>query len=336
MTRISIGDMAQGYVLRHQNSQLKTDMNRLVQELASGRTADPARHLSGSYSHLADIERRLALLEGYGAAAAEAGVLTSSMQNALETFQSLATELGSAAISAAGAHLPEAVATAGVQARGDFARMLSTLNTSVAGRSLFSGTAVDQPALATSDVFLADLRLVLAGETTLAGVQAAMDTWFDTPAGGFETTGYIGGADFLQPITVVEGETLSLDLRADDPALRTMLKHAAMAALATDVTLGFDPLLQQGMMAAAGEGLTFNQTGLVQVRADLGYAEQRVEEARSRISSERTSFQIARTDLLAVDPFETATALEDVQFQLESLYTMTVRLSRLSLTEFLR
>jgi flagellar hook-associated protein 3 FlgL len=43
----------------------------------------------------------------------------------------------------------------------------------------------------------------------------------------------------------------------------------------------------------------------------------------------------AKTGLLEIDPFEAATKLEEVQFQLQSLYSVTVRMSQLSLVKFL-
>ncbi len=336
MTRVSIGDMAQSFMLRHQNTRLKSHMNTLVQELASGRTADVTRHLSGSYSYLADIERNLTTLDGYATATGEAKVLTGAMQESLNVFQTLATDLGLAAMSSASSYLPEAVQSTSFRAVGDLGRMIAAINTNVAGRALFSGAAVDRPPLASANVMLDDLRITLAGQTTLTGVEAAMDTWFDTIGGGFETLGYTGGTTSLSPITVGEGETLDLDLRGDNTAIRSLLKAAAMAALASDDTLGFDIDLQAEILQSAGESLALDQTELVQIRADLGYAEARVEDTKARISAEQVSFQIARTELLAVDPFETATELEDVQFQLESLYAVTVRLSRLSLVDYLR
>ena len=179
------------------------------------------------------------------------------------------------------------------------------------------------------------LRTEVAGETTLAGVQAVFDTWFG-PGGDFEMIGYTGDTKDLSAFALGNGESVDLALRGDDASVRVLLKNAAMAALASDTSLGFDQTLQSEIVVAAGEGLAFQQNGLTEIRADLGYAQSRIEESATRIAAERTSFQMARTELLSVDPYETVTRLEDVQFQLEGLYTVTARLSRLSLTDYLR
>ena len=41
-------------------------------------------------------------------------------------------------------------------------------------------------------------------------------------------------------------------------------------------------------------------------------------------------------EIVAADPYQTAVDLEAAQLQLESLFTITARLSRLTLTEFIR
>lgn len=334
MTSITIGDLAQSFMLRQQNTDLKSRMNQLSQELASGRTADVARHLSGSYSYLADVERNLTLLDTYDAATGEAILFTSTMQDVLERFQGLATDLGSAALTAAGSFLDEAVVSASTRATEDLESMVNALNSTVAGRSIFSGIDSDTAPLVSSTEILDELRTALTGQTDMAGIEGALDTWFG-PGGGYETVAYQGSDTSLRPFVLGEGETVDLDLRADDDAFRVLLRSAAMAALAADPTLGFDSDLQAEMMKTAGEGLSFQQEGIVQIRADLGYAQTRAEESSARIVSERAGYLIAQSELLAVDPYETATKLEDVQFQLESLYALTVKLSRLSLTDYL-
>jgi flagellar hook-associated protein 3 FlgL len=88
----------------------------------------------------------------------------------------------------------------------------------------------------------------------------------------------------------------------------------------------------------AGRGADLLLSGLqplIAVRADLGVTEARIEEARVANAAETTSLAQARNGLVAADPFEAATALEAVTTQLETLYALTARVSRLSLTNYL-
>lgn len=335
MPLYSIGDLASSFMLRRQNVQLNTALARLTQEMASGVAADIPRHLQGNYSYLGDLERNLRVNDGFATAAREAAVFTGAMQTALDRVQSVTTALSADLILSGNTNLPEAMQTVSHAAHGELGALLSTLNTNVAGRALFSGVATDTLSFASAGTFIDELKTAMAGEVTLSGILSAVDSWFDTPGGGFETNGYLGSGSALAPFLVGEGESVDLDLRGDSQAIRDVLKNTAIAALAADADLAYPGYLQAELLVAAGENLMTSQGHLSQIRADLGYAEARVEESRTRLSAEHTSLEMARGELLGVDLYETATRLENVQFQLESLYTATARLSQLSLVEYL-
>lgn len=334
MALYSLGDMASHFMLRRQNVRMNAELGQLTQEMSSGQTADIPRHLKGNYSYLGDIERKLRVIEGYDTAAKEASVLTAAMQSALEKVQKSTTALSADLILSGNTNLPQGMQVASTNAKGELRALLSALNTNVAGRSLFSGVATDTTTFASSSSFLSELKGAVAGEVTLNGILGAIDNWFDAPGGGFETAGYLGAMTDLPPLLVGEGETVGLTLRGDDQVIRELLKNTAIAALAADPDLGYSTLLQSSMLVSAGENLLTSQGALSAVRGDLGYAESRLEESKSRISAERTSFEMSRNELLGVDLYETATRLEAAQFQLESLYTATARLSQLSLVGY--
>lgn len=335
MTQVSIGDLAQSYVLRRQNTLLKQEMGKLSMELSSGRTSDVASHLSGDYSHLADIERGLRVLRGFDTSATEAAQFTSAMQSALGHVQDVSSSLSNALFTSSSGYLETPINSAAHAAETDMQTLVSTLNSSLAGRSLFSGVATDRSAMASADDIMAELRTAIAGAATSSDVITIVTDWFDAPGGGFETMGYTGSTTGMSPFPMGDGQSVDLDLRADNTAIRAALKFTAIAALSAEDSLGFDLDSKKQMQIHAGEGLLTAQDGLTAIRADLGYAEERIDDNVARIASEKTSLEYARGELLGVDPYETATRLEDVQFQLESLYTITVRLSRLSLVEYM-
>ncbi len=335
MTQVSIGDLAQSFVLRRQNTMLKEEMGKLSLELSSGRTSDVASHLSGDYSHLADIERGLRVLQGFDTAATEAQHFTGAMQLALGHVQDTTSDLAASLISTSSGYIETAINSAARSAEADMQAIVATLNTNVAGRSLFSGVATDRSALVSADDIMADLRVAISGAVTSSDVIAAVTDWFEAPGGGFETLGYNGSTTGMSPFPMGDGQSVDLDLRADNEEIRNALKYTAIAALSAEASLSFSMDAKKQLQVYAGEGLLTTQDGLTGIRADLGYAEERIDDNVARIASEKTSLEYARGELLGVDPYETATRLEDVQFQLESLYTITVRLSRLSLVEYM-
>jgi flagellar hook-associated protein 3 FlgL len=95
--------------------------------------------------------------------------------------------------------------------------------------------------------------------------------------------------------------------------------------------------VERGRLAQqAGQQLVSTEDARTTLRARIGTVEAQIEAARTRNSAEETSLGILRSDLGSVDPYEAATRLQAVQSQLESLYLVTARVSRLSLTEYLR
>lgn len=335
MSMLSIGDLAQSFLLRRQNLALKEQMNSLTLELASGRKSDVSRAVSGDFSYLSDIERSIHVLEGYSFAITEAAGFTQTMQDAFERVQDLTSELGSRLMSSSASNIASVLAVTSGTARQDMGTLIAALNTDLAGRSLFAGAATDTSPLASADIILDELKLAVAGETTISGFLGKIDDWFSTPGGGFETTAYQGSAAGLAPFQLSENDSVQFSMKADSTEIRNLLRSAAIGALSTDETLGFSTSLQFQLQQEAGESLLSAQDGLTKIRADLGYVQERIDEAQARNATASSSLEQARTDLLAADPYETATRLENTQFQLESLYTLTVRISHMTLMDYM-
>ena len=336
MSLISLGDLAQSLMLRQHNAQIRQEVNRLSEEVATGRAADISTHLGGDFDFLAEVERGLGLNQGYSTSVSEVGILASAMQTALGQIQDISSNLSRTLLETNSGGLASTQSTAATMAVDTFSRIVHALNSQSTGRSLFSGNAPDRQALATSDAIAAALRGAISGETTAQGVLDALDLWFDAPAGGFQTIAYLGSTDGFAPYRLDRNGTVDLNVRADDPVLRATLKHSAIAFLASEPNSHLPDAVRKDLLRQAANGLLDSQDGLAGLRADLGFAEARIEEGRVRLSSERTSLEIARSTLLSVDMYEKASLLETAQSQLESLYAVTVRLSRLSLSEFMR
>lgn len=334
MSVSSWGDLSQGYMLRNRSASLKQDIQRLTAELTSGQVSNVRGQLSGNYSFLTDVERKVAVLGDYGTATKEATHFTGAMQNALDNFSTLAQQLSSSFLNAnIGASGPTITAVA-TEARGALDGMVSTLNGSFAGRALFAGNATDQTALVDSDALLSDLRAALVGATTPADMMALADAWFADP-GGFATSAYQGGNEPLSNFALSAKDSISLDVRATDPEFTSALRSAAVASLAADPAFGLSKADQANLFSLAGQEMLGAQDGITGLQARVGFAEARIDTIASRNAAEITSLTIARNALLEADPYKTVTQLEEVQFQLQSLYSVTVRMSQLSLVNYL-
>lgn len=335
MGYLTLGDMAQHYALRRQNVQLKQDLHRYTAEVTTGRTQDITGAVGGDYSYLADIERSLRVLDGYEIALDEAVGYTDAVQQSFDYVQEMSSDLSGDLLMVSASTLDTAITALASNAQSKFESTISTMNTNLAGRSLFAGTAVDHPAMGASDAIVADIKAAVAGLTSIGDVETALDDWFYTPGGGFDTVAYQGDAAHMSPLQLGDNETVSFEFRADAQEMRDILRHTAMAMIAGDETMSLSTNTRRAMMEAAGSGLLTAQEGLTEVRADLGYVQERVDDTKARYAMSKSGLEMAKNELISVDQYESATRLQNVQHQLESLYTMTVRLSKLSLMDYL-
>lgn len=158
MNSYGLGDLAQTFLLQRRGADIKTDVARLTEELASGQVSDTKSILSGNVAYLTDIESDLRSLSAYKVAGTEAAQFATSVQSALGRIdagvEQLSTNLLSVAASASGPVLDHM----SKDAESELQSLVSTLNTSSAGRSIFSGAATERPALSNADEILNDLR----------------------------------------------------------------------------------------------------------------------------------------------------------------------------------
>lgn len=332
MPLVSFGDLAQSNLLRQQGAAAKARIAQLSQELTQGRASDTARHVQGDLGPLLAVDSSLARLTGYEALTRETGLFAAAMQTGLSNIATLSLDAGNGLITASGTASTAHVRAASIAATSALGSVLTTLNARFGDRSLFAGEATASPAIGSFDTLMSALEGAVAGLTSAADVAQALDDWFAAPD-GFGTF-YQGGAP-LSALPIAEGETVAITVTAADPALRDTLKSLAMASLISRGSFEATPGLAHDIARRAGEALLTGETDRSYLAAGLGAAEARIAEATTRNSAETTALQIARAGLVAVDPYDTATRLQDSEAQLQMVFTLTARLSRLNLTDYL-
>jgi flagellar hook-associated protein 3 FlgL len=325
MTNLTIGDLAMTFQSRASQHRIKSDMLRLGTELTSGVTSDLRAATGGNLGALANVEHQLGTLAAFRVAASEAATFTGAVQRALETVQETSSTLG-----------PALLQVAATDAKARFATVISVLNTQVADRSILAGAQGSGAALAGAETMIAAIQAAVATETTADGIEAAVVAWFDDPGGGFETGGYLGSTSDIAPFRIGPHEQASIGMTAGDPAFRDLFKGYAMAALVADGALSTDHDERVALLDKAATRILTSDKSMAEQRAAIGTLEARIDTATARNSAETGALELARNDIVAIDPFRTATDLQAVQTQLETLYALTARLSRLSLTEYLR
>ncbi len=330
----SVGDMAQQFLSQRAGGAIKSDLSRLSNSLSSGRVADIPRHLNGETARFTGITHKLAQIEGFRLVGRETGQMLDGIQTVLNRVNSARSELAGQLLLVSDSSTSAQVDDSARLAKGAFDTIVSALNTRLADRALLSGRAVDATPLLAADAILADLQAAIGADRSVAGISAAVTAWFDDPAGGFATTGYMGDNGATLKRQVSEDQRIDVSARADDPAIRETLKAVALAAVAADLPgLGGEAKLR--LVQTSGALLFEAASQIVAMQSRIGSAQAVLAETQTEMTAQETGLQMAVNDLISVDPFDTATRLQSVQLQLETHYSVVGRLSQLSLLRFI-
>jgi flagellar hook-associated protein 3 FlgL len=333
MTRISVGDASLTNILARQGANLRAEVNRAAQEVTTGHPADLPQVLRGDVSPLLAIDASLTRLQGFKTTTQDVALQTAAQQTAITGLSSLASGITTTLLGAPDFQTQAQLSTVAADARGRLESAVGLLNTQAAGRAIFSGMATGTVPLGSADDLLAALETAATGATTAGGVAAAVVSWFADPLG---FGAYYQGGAALADVPIAPGEAAEQPTTATDPAIRDTLASFAMVALLDRGLLAGNPTERALLAQRAGQGLLTSEDARITLSARIGAVEAQVEAARSRNGAEETALGILRSDIGSVDPYEAATRLENAQSQLESLYLVTARVSRLSLVEFLR
>jgi flagellar hook-associated protein 3 FlgL len=333
MTRISVGDASLTNILARQGAELRSQVNRASQEVTTGRPADLARTLRGDVSPLLGIDASLARLQSFQTTTQDAALLAAAQQSAIGGLSSLAKGITTTLLGARDFQTQAQISSTAADMRGRLESAVGLLNAQAADRAVFSGAMTDRVPLGSADDLLAALETAAVGATSSDAVAAAVVNWFADPLG--YGSFYRGGAA-LSDAPIAPGEAADLSTTAMDPAIRDTLAAFAMAALLDRGMLAGNHGERARLAERSGQELLTTEDARITLAARIGAVEAQVEAARTRNGAEETALGILRSEIGSVDPYEAATRLESARSQLEALYLVTARVSRLSLVEFLR
>jgi flagellar hook-associated protein 3 FlgL len=222
------------------------------------------------------------------------------------------------------------------EARANLSSVLSSLQAKQGTRNLFSGNAPDAPPFASAETLLNDVRAIITTAGNPSDITTALDTYFDSPTGGFQSSFYTGGTGNPPPMQIGDGGVIDFELRGDNQSIKDTLR--GLAVMATAESSGFEvgsaeysEIFSDGISA-----VTKGTSGFIALEGNLGIFSEILEKASDRNNFEALSLNAAYQSLVGRDQFEAAAELKQLEVQLESSYIITSRLSDLSLTNYLR
>ena len=331
----TIGDRSQMFRSMQDGHRLKSNLNQLSHELSTGKAEDLASHLSGRTYQVMAIDQDIRRIESHIDLNTGLSLMLDGQQQALS---SVTDRLEESAARLVGLHSDSNDAqfkAGGLAAQNAFEDIVGRLNGSSAGRKLFGGTAVDRSPLASADTILSALETVIAGQNDPVVIESMIEDWFADDVNGFGLIAYDGAIGPSASARIGRSSQTIDAARADDMAIRDALASVAIAALADRPALGLSRASKAELMRRSGERAFGAASGVNAVAARIGESQALIETQNVRLMAERTTLSQSRNDRTLVDPFETATRLQDAQRSLEIHYAATAKLSRLSLANFL-
>lgn len=331
-------EMARMQAFQRRAGSIQQALDTTSKELSTGIRSDFHEATGGNLGKLHGIERSLARLSAYSQNLTMAEQRLDGMQNSLGRIQGSLAELSVDMVSASGvSDYPGSMALA-EGARLDFVNAVSALNNQFNGQTLFGGAKLDGTALAAGATILAELDALVAADATAADVIATVEAYFaKTPtAGAFYTNGYVGSTEDMGSVDIGENNRIDFTVRADDDEIVATLQGLALAAVIAGGALDGDAQEQMDVIAESGAQLLQANEDMLDYMNALGVIQEHVETSRAQNRSQTDVLELARVDLISADPTETATYFQALEAQLETVYTVTARLSNLNFTNYMR
>lgn len=317
-------------------AELRARADTAREEAVTGRLADPARAAGGRVAEILALEQALGETAQHREIIDLAAARAAAIQGSLGALRELAVDIATGGQTALESHLDAAHPPVSVAARQALEAAVSALNVSFGGRALFAGNAGDGNAVAgAADIMAAALPRIEAAPTA-GQAYADLDVAFTAAGGLYDATVYVGGSGDAPASEVAPGERLAYAARADEPAVRALLRDLVALAAAFDPANAIPEAERRGLAERAIAGLRGNVEGLAAISARVGSAEKRLAAVGARHQAAEAGLTVAHRQLAGRDQFEAASELGGIEAQLETAYLTTARLARLSLANFLR
>ena len=306
-------------------SGLRSRIEALAEESTTGLQSDMVTHLKGRVDQALVGEQALNDNAEEQSRLGLRSVRLSLVDSSLTSVRELSAGLQVSMLSAIGAGELEAQNLVSSQAQTALDDVVSRLSARNGERFLFSGDATATPPFADTSVLINDLRAIAAGATDAADFAAQVETYFDDPAGGFQTNFYQGAQSASDPDSVV----------ANQPEFKELIQGLAILSLAHSAdglafAAGGSPAMDQAL-----ERLERGRTNIVNTQAAVGMRRESIADEQALLQREQTLLNQAFTDLVGKDQFEAAAQLRELEANLEASYLLTTRLSNLTLLNFL-
>lgn len=307
-------------------SELRERTKVVAQEAVTGRQADLTKHLRGNIGQAMLGQKALDDINTQRGVLSLRASRLDMVQMSLGHIHDRAAGLDTRMLTAIGNGDSVGRDLAARDAGTALSDVFISLNVRYGDRYLFSGDATATPPLGTPAALLADIRQIAMTAADQADFEAQLDTYFNDPAGGWQTSIYAGTPGASDP----DGVT------GADPAITELVAGLAVLALSgSDDGLTLftqNPGIVEGGALRIGSG----RVAVTHLRSELGVTQEQIASWQRNLDTEETVLTAVFNDLTGRDQYQAASELKLLEASLEASYMLTSRLSGLTLLNYLR
>lgn len=334
MISSQIGDLYRFSRSAQQTNLIKSDLFRLATELSSGKKSDLARSLGMNAETAKAHRHQIDRIDSYLQNSRIADTRLSTIQASLDRIAQIQSSQNSRLALNIDTLDDTQVSIVASASKTGFADAVSALFARAGNVAVFSGTKTDQASVPPAHEILDNLKATLALPASATSLASQVEAYFESGTGGFETQDYRGGPISTSGFAIAEGKQITTPVSALSPAIRQTLTGLALASIASDDTITPEIADKKAILTAARNKLA-DTAPLTALQSSIGAIQERVSETSAQQTAQRTALSMHLNTLTQADPFETAGRLQEVQLQLETHFTVSSRLSRLSLVNYL-
>lgn len=322
---------------RDHSVETRTRLDVLTAELSSGRKSDLGRAVASDFSRVSRIAHHLRTYDARNAALSGGAVWLEVAQTSMGKVQAAGDVLAAMIPAALTPSGTTSIANLAVAARSALADMGAALNVSLAGRPIFANGDPGAGKPLDIDRLMAETGALAAAAGDLPSLLQAFDDYFaPTPSTGIEANAIRPYTAEAVSIPIGDGGSFDIPVSLADQGIRDILKQAALVAALTQTGFPIDEVDRARLAIELPVRTATAADGITAVRSRIGGVEERVERIAMQLGEERTRIESRQAEVIASDPFETASRLQGEMTRLETIFAVTARRARLRLTDYIR
>jgi len=329
---------------RYAVADLQAKITKAETEVSTNQLADPVGSLGGQVGLYEALEQQSASLDNIQSS-------NSIIQSRLSTSQNALTQIASDAQTFVNAVLTAQssgdVSTLPAQAQSLLASLTSLLNSTAGGAYVFGGVNSTVKPMAdyaqsaqgaTAAAFSAAFSMPQSSPQVNTIPAAAMQTFLTGAfAGLFQgaswSNNWSQASSTRTSALISQGQVVETSVTANESAFQQLA--SAYTSIA-DLGLGnLNESARQAVLSNALSQASAAQQGITGFETALGLSQSQITTANDRMQTQASLIDKWVTQLGGVDSYEAASRLTNLTNQLETAYSLTNRISKLSLVNYL-